>query len=70
MCKENKGRVLVISVDRSAWKEFADAWWVPHGLVHSILHFTEGRAGLARSHTTASVEVIPMGEGWNLWPDC
>lgn len=34
--------VLVISVDGSAWKEFANAHWVPHGPVHSILHFTEG----------------------------
>lgn len=35
--------VLVISVDGSAWKEFANACWVPHGPVHSILHFTEGK---------------------------
>lgn len=41
VCKRIKEQfVLVISVDRSAWKEFPNACWVPHKLVHSVLHFT------------------------------
>lgn len=61
VCNGNKGRVLVISVDMSAWEEFADACWVPHGLVDSILHFTEGRVSRAGSHT------ILLLQRWFLW---
>lgn len=49
--------VLVISCNMSAWEEFTNACW----LVHSILHFTERRAGRAGSHK------ILLLQRWFLW---
>lgn len=59
--------VLVICCNMSAWEEFTNACWA--GTFNSSFHREKSWQG-RESHNSSSAEVVPMGEGWRLWPDC